>query len=79
MEQAKPQTEVLENFRVNLNQLLERKGRGSQYQLSLYLGCRAAFVSQLSIGAKHPSVERLAQIAEFFRVSPATLLKAPRK
>lgn len=67
-----------DNFRDNLADYLERQGWGAQSRLAEHLGVKPPFITQLLKGDCDPSLERIEQIAEFFGVTGARMLKAPR-
>lgn len=66
---------LAENFRLNLLDLINGYERGARSRLAEYLETSPAYVTQLCKGDVIPTLDRVEQIAKFFKVSATKLFE----
>ena len=66
---------ITDDFRDNLNHYLSKRGHGSRAMLANYLGVSPAYITQLANGERRPNLERIEQIANYFGIAPATMVR----
>ncbi|MCL2855705.1 MAG: helix-turn-helix domain-containing protein [Defluviitaleaceae bacterium] len=67
----------VEAFGANLKRMRKQKGFAKANALSAFLEKSPSYISMLEGGKRHPTIESLLEICEFFGTCPNTLLKAP--
>ena len=67
-----------ENFRLNLIHLLDKQGRGARSGLARHLDVSLPFISQLCDGSCVPTLDRIEQIAAYFKIKGHRMLAEPK-